>query len=278
MKTSIIMVNYNCRPFLEDCLGSLLNNTDSPFEILVIDNNSRDDSKAFLQKIKDPKIRLILNKSNMGFAAACNQGLKKATGEILVTMNPDVLVPKGWLSRMSFHLKKNPKTLTVGPKSLGIGGRQWAGPLSFSQNLDAADRKFASLYRGESEPAKFLIGCLLLFDRRLMDLIGYFDEKLALGADDYDLSLRIRRAGYELRIAKDVLISHVIHASFNRSNQEECRRLALASWNHFREKWAAELKELGWIRLFADEFPVFPGEPFYPPLPLIAGGNNHENK
>lgn len=271
-KTSIIIVNYNSRPYLELCLQSLLANTFSPYEILIIDNHSQDDSALFLGKIKDPRIRVFVNRSNLGFSKACNQGLAKAAGDFFVTMNPDVVVPEGWLTRLIHHLEINPSTLIVGPKSLGFGGSQWAGPLSFSSRFPAADRKFARLYHRMSEPAKFLTGCLLLFDRRLLRRIGYFDENLLLGGDDYDLSLRVRRAGYELRIAKDLLIRHVSHGSFRSSDPQENERLAAASWKYFYQKWAQELKEYGWKRLFEDEFPVFPGEETFRALPVFPGG------
>ena len=133
------------------------------------------------------------------------------------------------------------------------------------RKLEAADRKFAHLYRRQSEPAKVLIGCLVLFDRRLIQEIGYFDENLPLGADDFDLALRIRQHGYELRIAKDLLIDHTVHASFHRSDPAENERLADASWAYFRRKWQQVLQEYGWERLFEDDRPVFPHEtPLFP--------------
>ncbi len=257
MQASIIIVNYNSQPYLEKCLTSIANHTEIPYEVIIVDNHSTDDSVFFLQKIKHSYLRVIFNQKNFGYATACNQGLKLASGPLLITMNPDVVVPPTWLSRLSWHLSNNPKTLMVGPKSMGIGGRQWAGPLTFSRHLEAADRKFAGLYHRQSESAKFLIGCLILFDRRLIDKIGYFDENLPLGADDFDLALRIRKSGYELRIAKDVLIEHAIHASFNRSNPEETERLVSISWKHFHQKWGKELQEYGWKRLFEDDRPVF---------------------
>ena len=93
-----------------------------------------------------------------------------------------------------------------------------------------------------------------------MNQIGYFDEELPLGADDFDLSLRVRKAGFELRVADDILIHHFVHASFNRSNPDECRRMESDSYEHFQLKWAKELDQFGWERLFQDQSPVFPGE------------------
>ena len=168
---------------------------------------------------------------------------------------------------MVWHLLQNPKTLIVGPKGIGIAGAQAAGTINFSQNLTAADRKFARQFTGRSQPVKYLIGCLYLFDRRLLETIGYFDDLLPLGADDFDLSLRVRQAGFELRVACDVLIHHTVHASFNRSPAKDCDYLASLSWEHFNQKWAKELREFGWQNLFENERPIFPGEsPFGPGL------------
>ncbi|NLW55846.1 MAG: glycosyltransferase family 2 protein [Firmicutes bacterium] len=260
MKTSIIIVNYNAQPYLERCLAQIANNTDRPHEVIVVDNHSTDQSVPFLLKGKQQGLRVIFNPENRGFAAACNQGIKAATGHFLVTMNPDVFVPPQWLSRLIWHLTANPRCLLVGPKGRGIGGRQRAGLLNYSRKLEAADRKFARLYHRQSEPTKFLIGCLVLFNRRLIEKIGYFDENLPLGADDFDLSLRIRQHGYELRVAKDLLIDHTVHASFHRSDPAENERLADASWAHFHRKWQQELQKYGWERLFEDDLPVFPHE------------------
>jgi O-antigen biosynthesis protein len=260
VKTSIIIVNYNSRPYLKSCLASLLAWTKPPFEIIVVDNQSTDDSRYFLGHLRHNTIKIIYAPSNQGFAKACNQGLEKASGHLLVTMNPDVLVANNWLERLAWHLKQNPRTLMVGPQGLGIGGPQFPGLIAYPSKLEAADRKFATLYHRQSKRAKFLIGCLALFDRRLLQQVGEFDENFYLGADDFDVSLRIRKAGYELRVARDVLIRHFVHASFNRSQPEACQKLALASWDHFHQKWSKELREIGWKRLFEDDIPVFPEE------------------
>lgn len=260
MSASIIIINYNSGPFLESCLNQLLANTEPPYEIIVVDNHSVDDSAAFISKLNNSNVRLVMNQTNLGFTKACNQGIIQARGKILVTMNPDVLVPPGWLPRLVWHLHNHPTTLAVGPKGIGIGGRQAALPISYSSKLEAADRKFALIYRRQSEPAKYLIGCLMLFDIRLIEVIGYFDEELPLGADDFDISLRVRKAGYQLRIARDVLIKHFVHISFNNSDPAECQRLETESYRHFNQKWAKELKDFGWEHLLEDDLPVFSHE------------------
>jgi GT2 family glycosyltransferase len=257
---SIIIINYNSEQYLKNCVESIIANTNGPFEIIVVDNNSSDMSLNYLFKTKTIAIRLIKNQENLGFAWACNQGLENARGEYLVTMNPDVLVPKNWLARLIWQLNNNANTLVIGPKGIGIGGRQSPGPLSFSSCLAAADRKFAQKYHQYSKRTKYLIGCLLLFDHRFLKKIGNFDENLSLGADDFDMSLRVRQAGYELRVAYDVLIKHFVHVSFKNSEPEKCQKMESESYHHFFQKWAKELGQFGWKRLFQDSSPIFPGE------------------
>lgn len=264
MEVSIIVVNYNSRVYLESCLASLQTNTKLPYEVIVVDNHSADDSLTFLSRLRYPNLRVIANETNSGYATACNQGIHAAKGDILVTMNPDVLVPPDGLARMIWHLDRNPNALAIGPKGIGISGRQAPLPLSFSSRFEAAARKFAAVYAHQSEPAKYLIGCLFLFSRRLIKEIGCFDEGLPLGADDFDLALRIRKAGFEMRIARDVLIKHFVHVSFNNSNPAACKKLEDASYRHFYAKWSQELGTFGWKRLFEDETPVFPGETTFP--------------
>jgi GT2 family glycosyltransferase len=264
MEASIIVINYNSLPYLKSCLESLRTNTDRSHEIIIVDNHSTDQSEIFLKGIKHPNIRVILNEANYGYAAACNQGVNLAKGRVLITMNPDVLVPSGWLSRMIWHLGQHPDTLAVGPKGIGIGGRQAALPLSYSSKLTAAARQFAAEYARQSEPAKYLIGCFFLFDRRLIKEVGYFDAEMPLGADDFDISLRIRKAGYQLRIARDVLIKHFVHVAFHNSDPGACKIMAEQSYRHFYQKWSNELNDWGWNRLFDDETPVFPHETLFP--------------
>ncbi|NLM36981.1 MAG: glycosyltransferase, partial [Firmicutes bacterium] len=125
MELSIIIVNYNTRPYLAQCLAALTATTTVPHEIIIVDNHSTDDSVPWLHSLNRPRLRVIFNRENLGYAAACNQGLALATGRYLVTMNPDVRTPPRWAERLIWHLKQHPLTLMVGPKSPGIGGRQW---------------------------------------------------------------------------------------------------------------------------------------------------------
>lgn len=271
LKASIIIVNFNSGDHLRRCLQSICKQTpDANYEIWIIDNYSRDHSLDFLSNFNKRSIQLIKNQTNLGYAKACNQGLRMATGDLLVTMNPDIEVGPDWLNRLNFHLQAK-NVLIAGPMSLGIGGKQWAGPLRFPESLESANRWYYRQKRHQSEPTKFLIGCLMVMKRQILDLIGYLDEEMPLGADDFDLSLRVRMAGYELRIAQDVLVRHVCHVSFGFPD-EHTNPMAESSWKNFRSKWRAVLEQYGWNDLFENERPVW-----YNPKHSSAKEYQHEN-
>ena len=129
VKTSIIIVNFNSRPYLAECLKSLLANTGhTPLEIIIIDNASTDDSRAFCKSLTDLRIKLIINQKNFGYAQACNQGLKVATGEWLVTMNPDVILPPNWLTANGLASSSKPQNVNRWPE------RNWDSRCSSRRN------------------------------------------------------------------------------------------------------------------------------------------------
>ena len=94
MQLSVIIINYNVKHFLEQCLFSVKKAVAGiPAEIIVIDNNSADNSIEYLSPLF-PTVKFIANKENTGFAKACNQGLRKAMGEYILFLNPDTIVPE----------------------------------------------------------------------------------------------------------------------------------------------------------------------------------------
>ncbi|MBM3416064.1 MAG: glycosyltransferase [Bacteroidetes bacterium] len=96
MQLSVIIVNYNVKHFLEQCLHSVIKaGEELQAEVIVVDNNSTDGSAAYLVP-RFPQVRFISNKENNGFAKACNQGLADAGGTCILFLNPDTIVPVRW--------------------------------------------------------------------------------------------------------------------------------------------------------------------------------------
>ncbi len=117
-RASIVLVTFNQLVFTRACVVSLLANTPicPEYEVVVVDNASTDGTPEYLQEAaeRQPRIRLIRNAENRGFAPAVNQGLRKARGDLLVVLNNDTLVPRGWLEGLSRHLA-DPGVGLVGP-------------------------------------------------------------------------------------------------------------------------------------------------------------------
>jgi GT2 family glycosyltransferase len=232
MKYSIIIVAYNAHEKLIRCLESLVTNPPetrefshkADAEIILIDNSpeqiERKIDNRLVTRLLQTYVQVITewHPENPGFAAACNIGASKSSGEFLVFANPDTEVFPNWAQRMRAHFK--PETGAVGPISNFVAGFQKA---EFHMQPAEDNAKTARLAaRGNNlrgVETKLLIGFFLMIPKPVWDAVGGMDPQFFLGCDDLDLSLRIREAGYTLVIASDVFVYHFGHASFETSPQ-----------------------------------------------------------
>src|SRR6187549_432839 len=122
LKLSVIIVNYNVKHFLEQCLCSLQKAiVGIESEIIVVDNNSQDNSNAYLQP-KFPAFKFLRNEENIGFAKACNQGLQVSTGENILFLNPDTILPEDSLQKCLSFLNQHPEAGALGIRMVDGGG------------------------------------------------------------------------------------------------------------------------------------------------------------
>ncbi|PYS67058.1 MAG: glycosyl transferase family 1, partial [Acidobacteria bacterium] len=123
-KASIIVVTYNNLELNRLCLESIYARTEWPnFEVIVVDNHSTDGTPEYLKEVEKnfTNLRVTLNESNLGFAAANNIGLRQATGDYLVLLNNDTIVTRGWLSTLIRHLQADASIGLIGPVTNTIG-------------------------------------------------------------------------------------------------------------------------------------------------------------
>ncbi|MBC7321356.1 glycosyltransferase, partial [bacterium] len=236
--TSIIIVTYNSSSTISQCLNSIISNTsNTPIEIIIVDNNSKDDTvkicKEILSKANVP-FKIIENQKNIGYSAGANRGVEASKGEFIVFMNPDVFVFKDWLSEMLKYFQIE-NVGAVGPVSDYVAGLQkfqlYTEQNTFS-DLGTLSREILTKNRGKGIESKLLIGFCLLTKRDVLERIGLFDENLFLGNDDLDFSWRLRINGYKLIIATDVFVHHKGQVSFKSEPSKKTELLVQESTNY----------------------------------------------
>jgi GT2 family glycosyltransferase len=248
-QASVVVVTRDNLAFLRFCLESVLAGTEAPCELMVVDNGSSDSTPAYLAELahRNPNVRLIGNDSNRGFAAACNQGAALATAEVLVLLNDDTAVTRGWLGRLAAHLER-PRVGMVGPTTNRTGNEA---------QIDTDYRTWAELVRFAAARAQqrareaFEIPTLTMFcvamRRALYEQVGPFDERFEIGLlEDDDYSRRVREMGYRLLCADDAFVHHFGEASFGKlvANGEYARVLE-ANRARFEDKWQTPWEPYG---------------------------------
>lgn len=232
---SIIIPTVNHLALIQQCVASIRMYTEVPYEILVVDNGSRDGTAAWA---RGEGLRVIANAENLGFPRACNQGMLAAFGAYLLLLNDDTVVSPGWLSRLLAHAEGDPAVGLVGASTnFAASCQQIPAQYTSHQEFLAFADGIAREHAGQAHETDWLIGLCLLIPRRVMQEIGLLDPRFGLGNfEDNDYCLRVRMAGYRLLWARDVFIHHEGHQSF-RELGEGFARLLQHNERLFREKW-----------------------------------------
>lgn len=217
--TSIVILTYNELSVTKKCVQSIRRHTPEPHEIIFIDNGSTDSTVKWLrnQIQQSQNYRLIENKTNLGFAKGCNQGIEASKGEYILLLNNDVVVADGWLAGLVQCHRYAPDAGIVGPMTNNISGPQQINDDSY-RSVDFLD-KFAAQFQGKHLhrriPLRRIVGFCMLFKRTLTEQIGMLDESFGTGNfEDDDYCLRAALAGYKNYIAGDVFIHHYGSRSF----------------------------------------------------------------
>ncbi|MGG3140511.1 glycosyltransferase [Bacillus subtilis] len=242
VKTSIIVLTYNQLALTKQCLESIWKHTNNEcIEVIVIDNGSHDGTRDYLKQITS--IKAIFNKTNEGFAKACNQGLEVASGDNILFLNNDTVVTNQWLEPMIKLLYQDDKIGMVGPVSNYVSGPQQV-PVNYTnvEEIEDFSRLYCLQQRGRSKAVLRLVGFCLLVKKKVLDEVGGFDERFVGGSfEDDDLSLRVLQAGYQLKIALDSFVHHHGHATFTGNPDLSISQLYEENRQRFIDKWKVDV-------------------------------------
>lgn len=225
---SIIIVSHQHRQYLSGCLRSLINEKNGlKLEIIVIDNNSSDGTIESLdQKIRS-EINIVINSKNLGFAKACNQGIRMAKSNIVMFVNPDVLTVSGSIQKMLRFLKLNPAVACVVPVLKNIDGsiqyscRKFPGwretllkrtPLRWFADPEEINRYSQRTVDLINKKIPFRInwalgGCLMV-KKATFEKIGVFDERFFLYCEDIDWFYRLKKANLKAYCLPETAMYH----------------------------------------------------------------------
>jgi polysaccharide pyruvyl transferase CsaB len=241
-KVSIIIVTWNNLDYTRQCISSLLADQTWPnYELIVVDNASTDGTVQYLNQLSEEhaNIRTILNRSNVGFAAANNIGLNHVQdSEYVVLLNNDTVVPIGWLARLLRHLR-DPSVGMVGPVTNSAGNEaKIEVPYTSIEEMN----DFAQVYMAARDGEFFEINMLAMYcmamRREVMESIGPLDESFGIGMfEDDDYARRVREKGYRIVCAEDTFVHHWGRASFSKLESTEYMRLFEKNRTLFEKKW-----------------------------------------
>ena len=213
MDVSIIIVNWNSKEFLKDCLGSVERHTAGiAYEIVVVDSGSFDGCDEMLRE-EFPQVQFIQSEANIGFAGANNLAYRRVHGRHILFLNPDTELTSAAVNIMLDHLEHHSDAGAVGCKLLNRDGSIQTSciqsfPTILNQLLNSEFLRgmfptsklwgMASLFGSMPEPAKVDVvsGACLMLRRSAFEQIGYFSDDYFMYAEDLDLCHKLRQAGY----------------------------------------------------------------------------------
>ncbi|MFC1612615.1 glycosyltransferase family 2 protein [Patescibacteria group bacterium] len=270
MNLSIIIVNWNTRQLLDNCLCSIYKETsDLVFEIFVVDNASSDKSVEMVRE-KYPKVKLIQNHKNLGFSVANNQAIRQAQGKYILILNSDTVILENALEKAVQIMEFQPEVGILGPKTLNenLTAQKTirSDPALITQLILPTKMKklfpqwkaLKNYYQDnfnyeQGSCVSQLQGSFLLIRREALNKTGFFDEKFFIWFEEVDLCLRMRKAGYKLLYSPDIKIIHYGGKSFSQINTLKkqvifSRSLLYYFWKN-KPKWQ-------WSLLYLSKLPV----------------------
>jgi len=250
---SIIIVNWNGKEFLKDCLTSIrkINYEKSKYEVILVDNGSTDGSVEFVEK-NFPWVKIVKLKKNYGFAKGNNIGAKVAKGEYLVFLNNDTMVTKDWLINLVRPMEKNEKIGSCTSKILfyteknkinAVGGKKSIFGINYSIGENEDKNKFKKPF-----PVFFPQGCSMIIRKDVFKKIGKFDEDFFCLEEDSDLGWRLWNNKYKVMAEPSSIVYHRASATYKKMKVYESWIFYLYPRNSLMSMFKnARMRDLVWM-------------------------------
>ncbi|MBY5951764.1 glycosyltransferase family 2 protein [Algoriphagus sp. NF] len=225
---AIILINWNGLEFTRACLSSLEKVDFPDFQVILVDNDSKKPEGQVLKK-EFPKLVLLENEQNLGFAGGNNVGIRKALEmgfSHIMLLNNDTLVEPDFLGKMMLAFSKNPKLGLLQPMICFLDEPEkiWSAGGKFISLLGRAktlgDRKTLKNYQPFSKKLDWATGCCMLFTREAILQSGLLNEQYFAYFEDVEWSLRIRNQGFEIGLVPEAKIYHEAGGSSKKSHSE----------------------------------------------------------
>ncbi|QIB27576.1 glycosyltransferase family 2 protein [Caloranaerobacter azorensis] len=272
MDLSIIIVNYNTRELTRQTLQSIYKyNHNLDFEVIVVDNNSSDDS---INMIKDefPQVILIQNKENLGFSKANNIGINKSKGKYILLLNSDTIIQRDTLEIMVDFMETNKEVGAAGCKVVLPDGnldkackRSFPTPRNAFYNALKLDKLFPHnkrfgeynltyLNEDEMHEVDSLVGAFMMVRREVIEEVGLLDENFFMYGEDIDWCYRIKKSGWKIVYYPKTKIIHYKGGSSKKKNPkiiyEFYRAMYLFFEKHYKNKYSKLTKYIVYLGIW----------------------------
>lgn len=230
----IVLLVFNNLTLTNNCIESILNNTDVPSRLIIVDNGSEKDVRDKLSAVKgndNVKVTIIFNEKNLGFARGMNIGIKSSNSEFVCLLNNDTIVTPGWLNNMIEVGLKNPEIGVINPASNNFGQYPPKG-----KSLESYSGELRKQFGGKYTEVGQCIGFCMLIKRGLIEKIGSLDEEQGfMFFEDTDYCYRAKRAAFKCAIALGAYVYHHEHKSFGKI--KDIGKIFKKSQEAFYKRW-----------------------------------------
>ena len=239
-QVSIIIVSYNTKELTKKAIQSVIDKTEGiEYEIIVVDNDSRDGSVEELKKTFQDKITIIESKENLGFGRANNLGIKQSKGEYIFLLNSDTELINNAIKIFYEYMEENKQVGVCGGNLYNINNEPATSYCMYKKSIHSyiywrtvqiISKLFAIFnkkkfycnfnYTNKVKEVGFITGADMFIRKEALDKSGLFDENIFMYGEDIDLNFRIKECGYLIKSIPQAKIFHLENASFKIDNEE----------------------------------------------------------